>query len=115
MKLKLLFVIVNRNKTEHILAFLRNCGADYINCIPALGTAPNSISEIFGIGETEKSLIITALSPKKTDRVMKDLREKYDFCRRGEGIAFTVPICSVGGPATLKILAGIEEEIENGI
>ena len=44
---------------------------------------------------------------ERSPRALYDvLREKFAFEEKNTGIAFTVPVKSVGGPATLALLAG---------
>lgn len=71
-----------------------------------LGTAPSSLSELLGTGETEKVIAMGTAEESVVPALWDCLREKFAFEEKNTGIAFTVPVKSVGGPATLALLAG---------
>ena len=106
MKLKLLFVIVDRNRAEKVIASLGALGVSYSDVMLGVGTALSALSELLGVGETEKAVIMGTVTEDRLDMIWECLRIEYGFEQRGTGIAFTIPISSVGGPATLMILSG---------
>ena len=108
MKLKIMFVIVNKNKAEKVARALGEHGLRYIQASLGTGTAPSAFSSLMGIGETEKVVIYGSVLEDKVDEIYTMLKEKFEFEKKNTGIAFTVPITSVGGPATLALLAGHE-------
>ena len=75
---------------------------------PSAGGArhPSALSELFGTGETEKVVVLGTAEESVVPALYDVLREKFAFEERNTGIAFTVPVKSVGGPATLALLAG---------
>ncbi len=114
MRLKYLFVIVDKIKTRKMTQALIECGANALNVMHGTGTAPTALGEIFGTGESAKSVITATIEERYLDGVWRCLKDKFDFgVKRGSGLAFTVPVRSVAGPATLRILAGeCAEEIK---
>ncbi len=111
MKLKVLVVIVDKGKTEKILSALIECGANYPHATLGTGTAPTALAEVLGLGDSEKGVVVCTVDEDGAKRVFECLKDKFEFCTKGTGIAFTVPMESVGGPATLCILAGRTEEV----
>ncbi len=105
-KLKLLFIIVDREKTDNIIEAISPFGSIYTHTSLARGTAKSDWLDILGVGETEKSLIIFSLMEKNLENVYVILKNAYKFNEPGKGIAFTMPISAVGGMGTLKIMSG---------
>lgn len=106
MKLKLFFAIVDKNKAEKVIAALQKCGLNHPQAALGTGTAPSALSELFGTGETEKVVVLGTAEESVVPALYDVLRKKFAFEERNTGIAFTVPVKSVGGPATLALLAG---------
>lgn len=76
-----------------------------LNCMGD-GTASSEILDCFGIEKTEKDVIFSIISSKNESKIMSKLIYKMQIDVPGTGIAFTVPIRSVGGSAVLKALMG---------
>ena len=106
MKLKLVFVIVDKNKAEKVIRALAESGLRHPQAMLGLGPAPSSLSELLGTGETEKVIAMGTAEESVVPALWDCLREKFAFEEKNTGIAFTVPVKSVGGPATLALLAG---------
>ena len=62
-------------------------------------TSIGNSGEYFVAAELERRGFTAAVPMSNT----KD----FDILKKGNGIAFTLPITSVGGPATLQILSGM--------
>ena len=106
MKLKYLFVIVDKIKTRKMTEALMECGANALNIMPGLGTAPTALGDILG-GGSDKSVITSTIEERYLSNLGDMLRDKFEFgVKRGAGVAFTIPVKAVAGPATLRILAG---------
>ena len=60
-----------------------------------------------GVGHTEKSIVFSTVTQDTVLKVKEILTKDFDILKKGNGIAFTLPITSVGGPATLQILSGM--------
>lgn len=113
MKLKLVCVIVDKIKGEKVIRALVENGLHYMQAMPGLGTAPSAFSELMGTGETEKAVVLGTAEEGAVEGIWTCLKEKFGFEEKNTGIAFTIPVKSVGGPATLALLsggAGIAEE-----
>ena len=58
------------------------------------GTASGELRDILGLGEIEKSVIITMLSKHKADKMIIKLKNNLYLGAPNTGIAFTVPLTS---------------------
>ena len=108
MQLKLVFVIVDKVKAEKVLRALEEKRLRHLHAMPGTGTAPSALSELFGTGETEKAVVWGTAREEEIAGLYAMLDEKFGFKERNTGIAFTLPVKSVGGPATLALLAGLD-------
>lgn len=104
-RLKLIFVIVERTRADKATEALAKVGVNYEHATFAIGAA-SGIMELIGV-DTEKSVIIGTVTESKLPAVRYVLESDFGFGAERRGIAFTVPISAVGGPASLKILSGI--------
>lgn len=105
--LKIMFIIIDRNKTEKLLLKLSEVGVNFQHVFRAEGTAKSDILDYLGVGHSEKSVILCSLTKNTVLKVKDILTRDFDILKKGNGIAFTIPITSVGGPATLQILSGM--------
>ena len=103
-KLKLVCIIVDRDKLDRVEETVRKNGASFCHIFYGKGTAKNDLLNVLGLGETEKGLIFATVDEDKLQRIYSALKIEYDFDKPGAGISFAVPLTSVGGPASLKIL-----------
>ncbi len=108
MQLKLVFVIVDKAKAEKVLRALEERGLRHLHAMPGTGTAPTALTDILGTGETEKVMIWGTAKEEEIPAVYDLMKEKFRFEEKNTGIAFTVPVKSVSGPAALALLAGID-------
>ena len=104
--LSLLVTIVDRGKAESVTALLSREGA--INHTVALGrcTAHKGILSLLGLKDTDKDVVFSFLPSQVAAGALRRLSYAVDMDRPGKGIAFVVPVGSVGGAATLKMLSG---------
>ena len=105
--LKMMMIIIDRNKTEKLLLKLEEVGVNFTHVFRAEGTAQSEVLEMLGIGHPEKSVILSTLTKETVIKVKDILTTDFDILKKGNGIAFTIPISSVGGPASLQILSGM--------
>lgn len=106
-KLKLLITIVNRGKGKDVVDVCRTFCMSYHMSLLGTGTATSEILDYLGLGETEKDIILSSVRTEELDGLLDALTARLKLNKPGNGIAFTVPIKSVGGPKTLNILSGV--------
>ena len=104
-KLMLLFTIVNRNKAEFYVDVLQKFEINMQIILAANGTADTRIQSLFGLTNTEKSVIVSVIRRDKCQSAMSELEEKFRTVKGGKGIAYTVPMTSTIGVAIYQFLS----------
>lgn len=104
--LKLLITIVNRSAGKAVIDALLQEGLNFHIACRGRGTASSEILQYLNLSATEKAVIFTSITEDKTHKALETLQKTFDLKKDGNGVAFTVPIKSVGGAATLKMLSG---------
>ena len=103
-KLKLLFTVVDRNKSEFYMDVLSQFEVNYQLVTGGLGTATSEFVEMLGLNK-QKAVIVSVIREDFTDTVMKCLEEKFATIKNGKGIAFAVPLSSVIGVNNYRFLS----------
>lgn len=106
-RVKLLVTIVNRGKGGSVVELLKREYVMYNLSLMGRGTAKSHILDYLGLGETEKDIILSVVLEERLGRVLDVLGEELKLDTPGKGIAFTIPISSVGGPMTLQFISGM--------
>ena len=97
-KLKLTFLITERNLGNKINKFLKDKGYDKYFLFYAKGSANSNVLDYLGIGETEKEIIVYPSNEEDALNIMNCIKES-EFLK--ETIIFRVP---VSGISSLKCL-----------
>lgn len=71
-------------------------------CTPAKGTASSDMLDYFGLEDTEKLTIISIVTDTVWDRIKRSMENEFRIDAPGRGIAFTVPVSSMGGKKALE-------------
>ena len=108
-KLKLLFTIVNREKTELYTALIQGFNVNMQLSTAARGTASREIMQMLGLSDKNKSLIVSVIREDTEDMLLRFLDEKRHTIKNGKGIAFTVSMSSVIGVAVYLFLGNYNE------
>lgn len=109
-EVKLLNIIVDRDRAEKIIHSLEKLDVNVIHAFYGSGTAPNELLSILGL-MTEKVIITCTVRKENLAEVYDCLQSEYKFAERGMGIAFTIPLVAVSGLASLRFVAG-EKKVE---
>lgn len=104
-KIKLLFTIVNRNKTDFFVDVLQNFEVNMQLVLSAQGTANDDIISILGLADRDKSVIISVIRQDRIKDALAALEDKFNTVKGGKGIAYTVPIKSAIGVAIYRFLS----------
>ena len=108
-KLKLLFTIGDRTKTEFYLDIIEQHNVN-LQCVTfGRGTAPNHLRYL-GLGDQSKSVIISVVNEDNVKKLLADLEEKFEKTKHGKGIAYTVPIDSVIGVMIYQFLSNSNDK-----
>lgn len=103
-KLKLLFTVVARPKTEFYLDVLGQFDVNFQMVLSGRGTANSELLELLGL-ETHKAVIVSVVREDLVDGVVNCLEDKFRTVRNGKGICFSVPLSSVIGVNLYQFLS----------
>ena len=103
-KLKLLFTVVDRPKSEFYLDVLSQFEVNCQMVTAGKGTANSELIDMLGLN-INKAVIISVIREDLTDSIMKCLEEKFRTIRNGKGIAFAVSLSSVIGVNLYQFLS----------
>ncbi len=102
--LDLFTLIIRRDMETRYERFLRSEGVTTLVSFPCLGTATPSVMSALGLESAEKTLMIAFLDSRKGKHIMDLCVKHMGIEVAGSGIAFLVPMDSVGGKRSLDIL-----------
>lgn len=108
-KLYLMTTIINRNLSKKFLKLYDEEGLEVILISLGAGTASGDILDYLGLEDTEKAVIFTVLEENRWLSTKKDLQKKFQIDAPGGGIAFIIPLSSIGGKKTLQFLTANQE------
>ena len=103
-KLKVLFTVVDRSKTEFYLDVLSQFEVNFQMVTGGLGTARSELISMLGLN-VHKSVIVSVIREDLTQEIMNCLEEKFETIKNGKGIAFAVPMSSVIGVNMYQFLS----------
>ena len=104
--LRLLITIVDRGKGQQAADLLKRRGSLMHTIMLGHGTARQELLDYLGLGETEKDVVFSTLATEVSALALYKLNHEMRLDMPGGGIAFTVPITSVGGSTSLQYLKG---------
>lgn len=111
-KLKLLFTVVDRNKTEFYLDVLSQFEVNLQLVTAGMGTARTELISMLGLN-MQKSVIISVVREDLAQTIINCLEEKFETIKNGKGIAFTVPLSSVIGVNMYQFLSNNKQGRED--
>lgn len=92
---KLLVSIVNRDGVAKFKNILDECSVALSYHFAATGTARSAVLDYLGIGETEKSVLLSLFAESDEETIMRTIRARMTLYLAGKGIAFTVPLTGI--------------------
>lgn len=111
-KLYLMTTIINRNLSKKYSTFYNDEGLEVMFITLGYGTASDDILDYLGLEDTEKTVVFTVLQEDNWKSVKKGLQKKLQIDAPGGGIAFIVPLSSIGGKKALQFLTAGQEFIK---
>jgi nitrogen regulatory protein PII len=108
-----IITITDRSYRENFIEFYRERGIHLALSAQGRGTATENILDYLGLENTDKAILFAMANEDTTARVMRGILSKMRIDAPGRGIAFTIPVSSVGGGLTLKYLT--ENELTKNI
>ena len=103
-ELYLMFSIVNRRQTRRFQDLYDAAGASLALTTLGRGTAASDILDYFGLAASEKALLLHFVTGETWKTIKAALQKKLHIDVPGTGIAFTVPLSSIGGKKQLQFL-----------
>lgn len=100
----LMTTIVDRKIIEKYLTLYHENDLHVMYVTLGYGTASNEIMDYLGLDSIEKAVAISVVEEETWQTVKKQLQKKLQIDAPGGGIAFTIPLSSVGGRKTLEFL-----------
>lgn len=104
-KLRCMIIIANRGLGDPISNLVKDY-AHFQSIILGRGTASNEIKSALGISEPEKDIVYCFIEQHNVKFVYKLIDEEFSFRRKHLGIIMTIPVTSVDGITSFKILTG---------
>ena len=104
-KLKILFTVVNRPKTEFYVDLIQTFEANIQLVLSAAGTANAELLNFLGLNSNEKSVIISIIRDDREKELLSALDKRFKTIKNGKGIAYTIPMSSTIGVAIYQFLS----------
>lgn len=112
-EISLMGIITNRGMRDKFIAFFKQNNIHVTFATLGEGTASSAVLDYLGMEATEKALYFAFVTPDTWRHIRKELYTKVKIDIPGRGIAFLIPLSSIGGKGTLNYLtAGQEVVIE---
>lgn len=103
-QLFLMIAIIDRNRTREFAEFYEKYGI-FVNFITlGKGTAGIEVLDYFGLENTEKSVIFSVVTKESWKKIRIGLQKDMGIDVPGTGIAFIIPMSSIGGKKQLEFL-----------
>lgn len=107
--LSLMTTIVDRKAVKKYLDLYRENGLHVMYLTLGYGTVSSEILDYFGLDSKEKAVAFSVMQDSSWENIKIQLQKKLKIDAPGEGIAFTIPLSSIGGQKTLQFLLESED------
>lgn len=97
-------IITNRGKRDKFITFFKENDIHVTLTVLGTGTADSSILDYLGMESTEKTLYFSFVTWQTWKRLRKELYNKMNIDIPGRGIAFLIPLSSIGGKRALNYI-----------
>ncbi len=102
--LYLMTTIVDRKIVNKYIELYQENNLHVMYLTLGFGTAANEVLDYLGLDSTEKAVAYSVLEESSWENIKKQLQKKLQIDAPGGGIAFTIPLSSIGGKKTLQFL-----------
>lgn len=110
--LYMMAVITNRNMKDRFKSFFEENGQAVFFETPGRGTASSEVLDYFGLEATEKMVYLAIVTDNMWKKLKRGLIVRLQIDVPGTGIAFTVPLSSIGGKKALQYLIQDQEYVK---
>lgn len=114
--LNLMVTISDRNQVRRFLAFYKECNITVTLSSLGRGTAADEILDSFGLEAAEKAILFAMVTDAEWKEIKRGLEKQIKIDIPGTGIAFVIPVSSIGGKKQLQFLTegrGFEKKEES--
>lgn len=101
-KLKALITIIDRRKVDFYVSAIEGYGANVQYIIYGRGTYLDSNNTAT---YNDKAILVSLINEEYANDILTSMEEKYFKTRYGKGIAFVVPLSSLVGILTYRLLS----------
>lgn len=108
-ELYMLVTVMDRRFIRKFASFYDEMGLPVSATTLGMGTASSQILDYFGLDGSEKGVMFHFVTKSKWKKVKRQLQLQMKIDLPGVGIAFIIPISSVGGRRTLEYLTSGQE------
>lgn len=112
-ELFLMTAIITRDRAKEFAGFYDRNGVSVNFITLGNGTAGYEILDYFGLERTEKAVIFSVVAKENWKKIKSGLQREMRIDIPGTGIAFIIPLSSIGGLKQLRFLTG-EQAFEKG-
>ncbi len=103
-ELYMMATISDRNQVRRFLAFYKEYGITVTFLTFGQGTAASEVLDAFGLEAAEKAILFAFVTDAEWENVKTGLQKQIKIDIPGSGIAFIVPLSSIGGKKQLQFL-----------
>ncbi len=103
-ELYLMTTIIDRKQTKRFVSFYQQCGVHVTLNTAGRGTAVSEMLDYFGLESSEKTVLFSSVTDTSWKVVRRGLQRKMKIDVPGTGVAFLVPVSSIGGKRQLRFL-----------
>ena len=107
-ELYMMTAIITRDRTKEFAAFYDRYHVPVNFITLGNGTATNELMDYFGLDGTEKAVIFSIVTRKTWKKLKTGLEREMRIDIPGTGVAFIIPLASIGGLRQLRFLTGEE-------
>ena len=103
-ELYLMVTISDRNFHRRLLAFYKEYGVTVTMVTLGRGTATSEVLDSFGLEAAEKAIQFAFVTGREWKEIRSGLEKRLKIDIPGTGIAFVIPVSSIGGKRALQFL-----------
>ena len=111
-ELSLMVTITSRKLTRKFIGFYEEMNLPVSFNTLGTGTASSEILDYFGLDGSDKSVLFHVITDSKWKEIKRQLRMKMNIDIPGIGIAFLVPLSSIGGIKALNYLTAGQDYVK---
>lgn len=113
-RVKLLVSIVAASDEQKLKAAIDDVSVALSHTFAGTGAARTAVLDFLGIGETEKSVVLSLIPESDEDLILRTLRARMSLYLVGKGISFTIPLSGISELAASGLLRAAADKTTDG-